>query len=368
MNKKIRVLMISHQVDRTGAPTSFLNILKKLYNKKEYVLDVISVRGGKLADEYYLYSNSMHILNYNIKESIFQKVISFFKLLYLIQKSKADIIIINTSVTLRANLASFLMRKPFIIYVRESENMLNSRLGLLRKYSLKLATEIISVSYYSKQWVRKYVNHNKINVIHNGIDFSKLNYSLPLDHFNAEKVTIGIIGYMTKRKGFDYFAQIINKLMNISEKYKFLIIGDFIDENEKSIFFDSVKDYKNNILVTGIVENVYPEINKCDLIVMTSREESLPRSVMEASLLSKPVVAFDIAGTKEMLPLNYDYLVSPFDINEFVDKTANLSKKNIIKTIGEINRKYITKNFSLDITISKIENILLKVVQDAKLK
>ncbi|AGR76981.1 hypothetical protein A7H1H_0669 [Aliarcobacter butzleri 7h1h] len=38
MNEKIRVLMISHQVDRTGAPTSFLNILKKLSDKKEYIL------------------------------------------------------------------------------------------------------------------------------------------------------------------------------------------------------------------------------------------------------------------------------------------------------------------------------------------
>jgi glycosyltransferase involved in cell wall biosynthesis len=69
-----------------------------------------------------------------------------------------------------------------------------------------------------------------------------------------------------------------------------------------------------------------------------------------------------------MLPLNYDYLVSPFDINEFVDKTVNLSKKNIIKTIGEENRKYITENFSLDITISKIENVLMEVVEDVRLK
>lgn len=76
---------------------------------------------------------------------------------------------------------------------------------------------------------------------------------------------------------------------------------------------------------------------------MTSREESLPRSVMEASLLSKPVVAFDIAGTKEMLPLSYDYLVSPFDIDEFVDKTVHLSEKNQTKKIGEENNtKFLT--------------------------
>ena len=363
-NKKLKVLIFSHQLDRSGAPTSLLNILKSLYEKK-YKVDVISARGGELADKYKDVSSSLQILEDNDSPTLFSRFVGFFKLLKMIRKLSPDVILINTSINLRAHLACYILRVPFVVYVRESEDMLKSRLGYFRKKSLKLASKIVPVSNYSSQWVSKYVEPKKIDVIHNGVQINNIKYLL---HDNGDTILVGIIGYMSKRKGIDYFAQIINKLMNISDKYKFLIIGDFVDEAEKSIFFDSVKGHENNISVTGIVENVYPEINKCDLVVMTSREESLPRSVMEASLLSKPVVAFDIAGTKEMLPLNYDYLVSPFDINEFVDKTVNLSKKNIIKTIGEENRKYITENFSLDITISKIENVMKEVVEDAKLK
>ncbi|AGR76985.1 glycosyltransferase, GT1 family [Aliarcobacter butzleri 7h1h] len=363
-NKKLKVLIFSHQLDRSGAPTSLLNILKSLYEKK-YKVDVISARGGELADKYKDVSSSLQILEDNDSPTLFSRFVGFFKLLKMIRKLSPDVILINTSINLRAHLACYILRVPFVVYVRESEDMLKSRLGYFRKKSLKLASKIVSVSNYSSQWVSKYVEPKKIDVIHNGVQINNIKYPL---HDNGDTILVGIIGYMSNRKGIDYFAQIINKLMNISDKYKFLIIGDFVDEAEKSIFFDTVKNFINNVSVTGIVENVYPEINKCDIILMTSREESLPRSVMEASLLSKPVVAFDIAGTKEMLPLSYDYLVSPFDIDEFVDKTVHLSEKNQTKKIGEENRKYITQNFSLDITISKIENVLMEVVENAKLK
>jgi glycosyltransferase involved in cell wall biosynthesis len=291
-----------------------------LYEKK-YKVDVISARGGELADKYKDVSSSLQILEDNDSPTLFSRFVGFFKLLKMIRKLSPDVVLINTSINLRAHFACYILRVPFVVYVRESEDMLKSRLGYLRKKSLKLASKIVSVSHYSSQWVSKYVEPKKIDVIHNGVQINNRKYPL---HDNGDTILVGIIGYMSKRKGIDYFAQIINKLMNSSDKYKFLIIGDFVDEAEKSIFFDSVKGHENNISVTGIVENVYPEINKCDLVVMTSREESLPRSVMEASLLSKPVVAFDIAGTKEMLPANYNYLVSPFDINEFVDKIVNL--------------------------------------------
>ena len=364
MNKKIKLIIFSHRLDRSGAPTSLLNIIKCLY-EKNYKIDVISGKGGELTDEYKKFSNSLSILDDN-NTSSFYKFISFFRLLSMMRQLSPDVVLINTSVNLRAHIACYILRIPFIVYVRESEDMLKSKLGYVRKHSLKLASQIVSVSNYSSQWVSKYAKAKKINIIHNGINFHN-NIHNKIEN-DKKYITIGIIGYMSKRKGVDYFVQIINKLNEISENYKFLVIGDFIDENEKNNFWGSINNFRDNISITGIVANVYIEIDKCDILVMTSREESLPRSIMESSSMGKPVVAFDIAGTKEMLPVNYNYLISPFVIDDFVDKLVELSEYNKRKEIGEENRKYIMENFTLSQTIVKIENILKEVVENAQMK
>ncbi len=236
-NKNLKILIFSHQLDRSGAPTSLLNILKSLYEKK-YKVDVISARGGELADKYKDVSSSLQILEDNDSPTLFSRFVGFFKLLKMIRKLSPDVILINTSINLRAHLACYILRVPFVVYVRESEDMLKSRLGYFRKKSLKLASKIVSVSNYSSQWVSKYVEPKKIDVIHNGVQINNIKYPL---HDNGDTILVGIVGYMSKRKGIDYFAQIINKLMNISDKYKFLIIVILLMKLKKVFFLIQLK-------------------------------------------------------------------------------------------------------------------------------
>ena len=75
-NKKLKVLIFSHQLDRSGAPTSLLNILKSLYEKK-YKVDVISARGGELADKYKDVSSSLQILEDNDSPTLFSRFVGF---------------------------------------------------------------------------------------------------------------------------------------------------------------------------------------------------------------------------------------------------------------------------------------------------
>ncbi len=239
--------------------------------------------------------------------------------------------------------------------------MLKSRLALLRKYSLKLANKIISVSHYSAQWLKKYVKEEKIIVIPNGIDLDEIYKVEYKQNFDRDFILVCIIGLMCKRKGADYFSEIVTKLMKSSKSYRFKIIGDFVDEVEKLSFFSKVWNFKENIYITGVTDNVYKEISECDIVIMTSREESLPRSVMEASFMGIPVVAFDVAGTKELLPPNYEYLVTPFNVDEFVSKIISLSDRNRIMEVGLRNRKFVIDNYSLDRTISELERILREI-------
>lgn len=351
----MNILIISHQVDRSGAPTSLLNIIKHL-SKKGHTINTISMRGGELAADYNHYSSSFTILNKNQKETLPQKILSFFKLIKIVRNFNPDVVLINTSVTLRAHLACYLLRKPFVIYVRESEQMLKSKLGYFRKKSLTLANKIISVSEYATTWIKKYVDDNKIVVIHNGIDINNIP-KLPPKNNNIKK-RIGIIGYIGYRKGIDYFLSIATHLLKNREDVEFVIIGDIPNPNEKKLFLEHLAANDIDIEITGIIDDVYPEINKCDLILMTSREESLPRSVMEATLLRKPVVAFDTAGTKEMLPRDYQYLIQKFNTIKFIEQVNKILNSSNWENIGLSNHQFLLKHFNIKNKINKLESVL----------
>ena len=52
-------------------------------------------------------------------------------------------------------------------------------------------------------------------------------------------------------------------------------------------------------------EDLLTEISdNCDLFILPSRTEGLPRVVIEAMSLSLPVLAFNVGGISELLTLN----------------------------------------------------------------
>ena len=85
------------------------------------------------------------------------------------------------------------------------------------------------------------------------------------------------------------------------------------------------------------------EMDRCDLFVMPSRTEGLPRSIIEAMARAAPIVASAVGGIPELLPA--DCLVAPEDPRGLADKLseclaspeslASMSERNLLEA-----RKY----------------------------
>lgn len=351
--KKNKILIVSHVLNRSGAPTSLLKIVEKL--AVDYELSVLSYAGGELEDQYRQFSKNTYIST-TIQNTLKSKIKVFFNVLRFIYSEKPDIVFINTSVSNMTLVISWLLRIKIIVYVRESEKMLKSH---IKKYFLNIADQIIAVSYETKEWIKKYVNEKKICVVHNGIDFEEdIKYQLEKKEF-SKNYTISIIGYMCTRKGSDFFLEMILKLTQKINNVDFMIIGDFIDDSEKKHFLEVIKNngLEDKLKITGIVENVYEYIYNSDIVTMMSREEALPRTVMESSFMKKPIVAFDTAGTKEMLP-SMEFIIPQYDMNEFVQKVLYIIDNKLFAKIGADNYEYIKENFNLQNQIIKIKNII----------
>ena len=88
---------------------------------------------------------------------------------------------------------------------------------------------------------------------------------------------------------------------------------------------------------------------------MLSRQEALPRVVLEAGSIGVPVLALDIAGTKEMLPENYKWIVpEKTKVASLAVHLEALLKENSDGSVGYGNKKFVEQNFDRRVLVNKL--------------
>ena len=108
--------------------------------------------------------------------------------------------------------------------------------------------------------------------------------------FNTNFINIVTVGRLTEAKGYQLAIQTCKNLINKGISLKWYIIGEG-SERGKLESLIKANDLTGTFNLMGYQENPYPFINACDIYVQTSVFEGLPLTVIEASLLNKPIVS-----------------------------------------------------------------------------
>lgn len=76
---------------------------------------------------------------------------------------------------------------------------------------------------------------------------------------------------------------------------------------------------------SGFYDNVYDVIEASDLLLLTSRYEGLPNIVIESMLLGTPLLAYDVAGLRELFcGQSEQFVLSQGDVDGLATKAANI--------------------------------------------
>ncbi|ROR18604.1 glycosyltransferase involved in cell wall biosynthesis [Comamonas sp. BIGb0124] len=125
-----------------------------------------------------------------------------------------------------------------------------------------------------------------------------------------------IIGNMQKTlKGHDVLLHSLAKLRSKNFDLKLTIIG----YGENLAFFQKMAEdlgLKDHVEFTGKLQNGEPirsVLDRCDIFVLPSRQEGLPRALLEAMARGLPAIATRVGGTPELLEEHA--LVEPDDID-----------------------------------------------------
>ena len=297
---------------------------------------------------------------------LFKKFISYF---FIINSIKFEKMIINNGGypgSLTAYLASIIVkifkRKKIFMIVRNYPNVhyKNSLLMQITKNIVNLFIDqviTVSNSLLSSMIKNSGIKSHKLIRIYNGISVNdKFDKQSNVDIIEN---SVGIIGNLEERKGhltlFKAWKEVIKEIPNS----KLYVITSYssgdkksLDENLKELkILNSVEfiPYQKNI------ENIYRDLK---IIVMPSNShESFGRIAVESMAFSKPIIASNIGGLKEIITHEYDGLLfqkndylelSRFILQLFYEKSLyNKLIKNGIKTyVNKFTAMKMSKNYS----------------------
>ena len=116
----------------------------------------------------------------------------------------------------------------------------------------------------------------------------------------AEALVVAACGTCDLRKGADLFVQLAAALQRRwtgERPLHYLWIGKSVDGNlDRILRHDARRSGLSQLTFTGEVENPSGLLSLCEVFCLVSREDPFPLAMLEAAALAKPVVCFERAG------------------------------------------------------------------------
>lgn len=264
---------------------------------------------------------------------------SIFVLCKIIYKHKPDIVLstmghfnllIGLFKILLPNKTTFIARETNTVSIKNKFQPYPKLFDFMYKVFYKKFDCIIAQSNYMKDdLIKNYkIPKEKIIVINNPIDTkfidSKMSNVHKRKHNNVLKlIAIGSISY---QKGYDL---LIRALALLKINFHIEILGEGKLDNEMR---GLIKKYSlsKKVDFTGYVNNPYEKLANANIMLLSSRYEGFPNSVLEANYCGVPVVAFNSpGGVSEIIKDGFNgFLVNNGDCEDFANKIVYASEFN----------------------------------------
>ncbi len=367
---KKKILLISHDATRTGAPILLLNLAKLLLKFKEYEVTFLLKNGGDLEGEFSC-TAPIHFVKKNDQRNGF---FDYFKRKKSIIKDKAflnnfDVIISNTITngeileTIRENYTG-----KIISYIHELEigaKAFSNEVSILKL--IKSSTRFwVPSSIVNDFLIDKWnIPQDKIFIMPYYIPYDASDLKLGIN--TKTEFIIGGCGTIDWRKGADLFVVIAKQLFikdpkaSIVFRWAGAIQGIELEklkyELKKSELEDKVFFQLSNSNLTDFYNNL-------DLFLLPSREDPYPLVILEAAKFSVPSICFDtVCGSKDFILNSNGGITVPFlDINAIVEVIISFySNPDYRKEIGENANNYLKCTHSNDgFVFNKFKELLEK--------
>ena len=381
-----RIIFFSHSSELSGAPKCLLELVESI-ERSRYLPIVVTPEKGPLIQGLRKVNVEVKIIkgierlsiqNRNPVLKLFflwrRTLLNFyltFQTYRLIREYKADLVYLNSIASRYAGVSAKISGLPVIWHIHEGYQNKFKRwfFSLLIGW---IATKVIFNSEANRTLWGYEKLIRKSTCVYNGIDLKNVEdlrqKKIEIDFKNA-KPFIGYIGQINPFKGINILIDAMGKIRLRFSDATCWIIGKPSPNQEG--YYEMLKEkviqkgLEQNIKFIGFQPNIFPLIDKIDILVMPSLFEAFGRVLIEGMALAKPIVASRVGGIPEIV-VDYEtgILVPPNDPQKLAEAILSLLEDPVLRRrLGETGQKRVKEFFTLENYLIKIESVMGELLE-----
>ncbi|MFZ0845280.1 MAG: glycosyltransferase family 4 protein [Pseudolabrys sp.] len=168
----------------------------------------------------------------------------------------------------------------------------------------------------------------------------------------AGAFTIGYVGRLLDDKGVPTLVRAHEILSERGIAVRTLLAGTPDPSNPASIPGKILSSWRNRegLVLLGHVDDVRTVWAQAHVGILPSRREGLPKSLLEAAACSRPLIATDVPGCREIARQGLNALLVPIDDPVTLANAIEVLMKDpkLRQRFGQASRQLVTEKFSSD--------------------
>ena len=346
------IVLVSHDLSRTGAPTLLFEVAKTLKIEGTQVI-VLAQSGGQLFDEFISEGIPCFVLGGSFfhLDLVKNKERFFINLILTLHTLGFNRAILNTIIA--GNVALPFSKSGYRVISLIHEMKTTITLYEFGKYGNAIAQYCDKVVFPDQVVCDEFkqlfnIEDEKCSIRPQGC-FTK---QYQIENVEPQRKYIVGLGSYSLRKGSDLFYQAAMQFIKHNNDYDFIWIGNC---GEKELFAwleyeleKAGQKHRLKVIPSLTQEAYYGILSNASAFWLTSREDPFPNVMIDAIHANVPVIAFaGTGGAQTMLADGKGILVENFDIEEYVKQTILLlcddDKKNAMTHKAKL---YVQKHFN----------------------
>jgi glycosyltransferase involved in cell wall biosynthesis len=205
---------------------------------------------------------------------------------------------------------------------------------------------------------KKLVSQNKTKLIlGSGINIDT--YNLQPATFDSKKFVFLFVGRLLFDKGVREFVEAAKKLQAENTTIEFQLLGSLDEGNPSAVSTSQLEQWLNknkSLHFLNHQTDVIPFINQCDVVVLPSYREGMPRVILEAMAMQKPFITSDAPGCVDITEHGKNGLIaqtaSVDDLYQQMKYILNMTEGERLQ-MGKNGRKMVEEKYDEKIIVQQ---------------
>ena len=223
---------------------------------------------------------------------------------------------------------------------------------------------------------RERIPLSKIITIPNGIDLTDYQYCNAHAHSIAAKYkqqlgisphtrVLGTVANLREQKGHKTIVDALPLIQQKIPHVKCVFVGDDLLGGEIHRYIKE-RRLEDSIILTGLRQDIPQLLTLFDVFVLPSLWEGIPRALLEAMAMRKPIVTTEVGGIPEVVEADRTgVFVPPKDPKSLARSiTFLLSAPDVAAKMGQSAYERIEQYFSLDAVVKATEDVYDRLIRE----